>query len=647
MKQHDGLDSLRGLNQRNTENLVKDQRPLPRGDLAPSTRYLHSQDGRGDQMAVALLPMLADWSWIHRRVESIKVINHGQTRRSLSFDFTLPRAAGLRWHDVAQEHRTKSESQTGQVIVPLTFLRKGMLINLDLTDGNGASIPSLGFSDNTDLTFHPMRLLVDELGLARAAQETFGDLPLADDGEDPVNYDTLLRRALIDVIQSSGYDRARVDPTHVERRQELERHNLFSGLAELACLLRRGQTGSELETWAQTWCQQFGAGTRYDSSVPLHVLICMLVQEMVTVPGVSQPAHDRTLALLELLCILLSVTSFSYLFATVLDEDVVWPAAGCHERTTPRRMVKLQCDVEISDSSLTLSDRLRPGTPILVRCAQWSAASTHLELVLPPQSYVAEIVGMSERRAAVDPSTQDHGSFRSSQTAVHVSKSRPPVRPLDALRITIAPQIPTNVVVASLLALLVAAGSWSAALRHADAWVSTFDTYLTLMTLVIAVFGAMYFTTGTHRLSQRVTRSPRVIILVAAAITSLSTLQFLPGALGRSMPAEVRTLIGCVTVALGVLLFAYSAEVFSRARQSVANLHTDRLIPTAAQPTDDERRIVSVTETGAFDCDYLTPDFFRADGSTADGSAGIRSHLDGFGTLTRSLVDPGRPPTSR
>lgn len=112
-------------------------------------------------------------SWIRRRVESIQFLADGQTRRKISFDFQLrpdmlvPRSVrlpqnpenpsqSLPWHPEADEY----------VAVPLAFMRKGALGNLDVKDAAGTSLSSVGLGDNGLITRNTLLALMRSAGLA-------------------------------------------------------------------------------------------------------------------------------------------------------------------------------------------------------------------------------------------------------------------------------------------------------------------------------------------------------------------------------------------------------------------------------------------------------------------------------------------------
>lgn len=73
---------------------------------------------------------LTPQTWIHRRVEAVEFYESGETKRSVSIDFTLTPAHAV----PGSEHR---------LIIPIAFLEKTPLRALDASDSSGRSLPVL------------------------------------------------------------------------------------------------------------------------------------------------------------------------------------------------------------------------------------------------------------------------------------------------------------------------------------------------------------------------------------------------------------------------------------------------------------------------------------------------------------------------
>lgn len=78
-------------------------------------------------------------SWINRRVETIELLSHEETRRRVSIDFTL-----------SSEQREELKTEHG-VVVPISVLTKEPRRNFDIRDESGAALPVLGKESNAAL----------------------------------------------------------------------------------------------------------------------------------------------------------------------------------------------------------------------------------------------------------------------------------------------------------------------------------------------------------------------------------------------------------------------------------------------------------------------------------------------------------------
>jgi hypothetical protein len=89
---------------------------------------------------VAVIPLVTDPKrWINRRVETIEVLSHEQTRRQVSVDFTL--SSGQR----------KALTTGEGVVVPISALAKQRRRDFDLRDEAGRAVPVLGKEQDSQL----------------------------------------------------------------------------------------------------------------------------------------------------------------------------------------------------------------------------------------------------------------------------------------------------------------------------------------------------------------------------------------------------------------------------------------------------------------------------------------------------------------
>lgn len=100
----------------------------------------------GDRAAVGFMTawLLLRWShWVHRRVERITFADEDASRREISVDFTLPND----FHTIRGTPKEEARRQ----LVPLGFLRKGVLVNFSLRDESDASLPLLNAMQNAQV----------------------------------------------------------------------------------------------------------------------------------------------------------------------------------------------------------------------------------------------------------------------------------------------------------------------------------------------------------------------------------------------------------------------------------------------------------------------------------------------------------------
>src|SRR6201996_2012042 len=85
------------------------------------------------EAGIAAAPLIArPATWVNRRVETIRLLSHEETRRQVSIDFTLSDA-----------QRSGLTIDHG-VVVPISVMTKEARRNFDLRDESGSAVPVLG-----------------------------------------------------------------------------------------------------------------------------------------------------------------------------------------------------------------------------------------------------------------------------------------------------------------------------------------------------------------------------------------------------------------------------------------------------------------------------------------------------------------------
>ena len=89
------------------------------------------------EAGITAAPLIArPATWINRRVETIRLLSHEETRRQVSIDFTLSDA-----------QRSELTVDHG-VVVPISVMTKEARRNFDLRDESGSAVPVLGKREN-------------------------------------------------------------------------------------------------------------------------------------------------------------------------------------------------------------------------------------------------------------------------------------------------------------------------------------------------------------------------------------------------------------------------------------------------------------------------------------------------------------------
>jgi hypothetical protein len=178
--------------------------------------------------------LILSWErWIHRRVERITFCDADALRRDVSVDFTLPnwfhdrREAGRRVgvaRTFAQLRARSKASVVRRQLVPIGFLRKGVLVNFSLRDESDVSLPLLNAPQNTQVS--------EAVLVSIASRALEGPVPSAIrcDIRDLVRADhDLTRRPSL--AQNAYKKLFETRDAALAERERLEQHQAFSSTA--------------------------------------------------------------------------------------------------------------------------------------------------------------------------------------------------------------------------------------------------------------------------------------------------------------------------------------------------------------------------------------------------------------------------------
>lgn len=628
-----------------------------RGLAASRARVAHEDRGTD----VTMLRWFFDWSWVHRRVENIRVLDNAQTRRHFSFDVELPVSSELRRVD-------GSGSQTGQINVPLLFLRRGMLVNLDIRDPEGRSMPTISSSENLAMTYRAVKQLADRVGVVdlmvtmvladrvgEPGADRGGDQQESPDAGEEISghCGQVVQDAILSLINTHGMDRGHFNHRTVDRHQEDHRHQLFEALGQIVYSIQSGEkradNGSSLDVVRvpkmvkSSNPAKSGKGNEPPEE-PEYVLdtsppVDLLARTILVAADHFAPSDEKKLLDLELLCVLLATVSYSYLLCVVADEKEVWTGTASR-----RTVVKLACDVEPDDTRLNI---LNPTRQVLIRYSQTTARSTHLEFSPPEnavvQSITAPVVthlntptdaGFPVKIVPFDPGLRLSGKngdvnrdgfYRASQSRVHVEPPLFRTDPVRTLRVSLTPEQRWQAYVAGAVAGVVVglcrllwgdgvggfpANPFNGGGSGADDFGGNLSVFLALETLLTAVFGALFFTTGSHRLSRQVGGPSRCAIGLAWAAAALAPAGLLAEPFGGWPNSRLWwvALVALLASGGGTAMISWSGR---RPRGNVERIiRREGTGPLRKRlfdrPVQDRGSVLAVTETGAFDCHYLT-----------------------------------------
>ena len=631
---------------------------------------------KDDELGRYVFGFMADSAWVKRRVEKITIFNEGQTRRALSFDIQVP-----------YEEKAISGDQ---VAVPVTYLRKGMLINFNSTDETGQSIPNLGFTDNGRLAWQGLTYAADRIAFTEFAS----GLGLSDD-----DFRAILHYGIAEVQLSHGCDPVAMDNDVVYRSQEVSRHNLFSFLAQLCMYLENKRYDQADNLVFFPWLEGVNLSETDPEDVPLKKEVldsAPAVQALMLAILHYTTQKEANLKALEMLSILLAIASFSYLLVPLLPATLCFTTDKDGQLQSRRTLVKISADVEINfegesaqvvkeNKLLEFLDQLGknvksfiiPFSTVNVSYSVFSAKSTHLEFRTPSGTHVCRYQGIvasnprlenlscgpmsteypvqralrcvenedvtrhrdrDEERHPVDFSQHNstkrqsrHGSYRVSQSAVHVQTITRRSQPLEYLRLRLAPDWKNQYAWAAVTAVASLLMTFILARRGSNQLDFSLDTVIAVDTLIAAIYGAVLLTSSGHYLVRRTFRVPIAFTGLSGFVALTAPLAFLwpPATHFLQYSAAAPILIG-ITAAV-IITLAYLLWRFCH--QPSDAFGKEMMIPEheGRSRKYQDRSLVAVTETGNFDCDFLHEEiiYWAKTGTVDPGKAtgSLDSHI--------------------
>jgi len=123
------VERLRNTWLGDVRDLLASASPDPSANHAPTAPTGFPPIGK---RAAALV--LSHQSWVRRRVESVQFLPGGETRHHISFDLAIPEELAISGQEIS------ASEDSSLIAVPLTYMRKGALVDLDINgaDGTGA-----------------------------------------------------------------------------------------------------------------------------------------------------------------------------------------------------------------------------------------------------------------------------------------------------------------------------------------------------------------------------------------------------------------------------------------------------------------------------------------------------------------------------
>ncbi|WP_136194011.1 hypothetical protein [Actinomyces procaprae] len=407
--------------------------------------------------------------WIKRRVESIQFLPEGQTRHHISFDLFIPESLTISATEIG------ASGDSNMVVIPLTYMRKGALVGLDVRDATGAALPTVGADENGRITIAALQWLTKHL-------------PKIPGTADP--------DLLVDDLKKVVYSKAEHTDSEPDTPSTLN-----------AC--REQYFGDELSFLANRHSHS-ATDTKNLQLTQLHTYIDAqiraehVVQHQPAKPDADQAPSNRDI--LTSLLLLLSTVSSNYTFAVLLPRNAV----------KSRTVVKVSFDIalprELQNGRHTSAPNLSQY-PIYIPTR--AASSTHIDL-LPAEG--TEILGLEAQ--TIGPNPDASLSIMAVERHLHLHMDSTDPSPLTKLMLDMwcERQPLIHVCIGGILAFLTCALTlWVTVFRPEPLpELLTTGNTLTILTLAFALWLSTLLKIGGHRLSQSVNEplSRKITLLV-------------------------------------------------------------------------------------------------------------------------------------
>lgn len=536
------------------------------------------------ERAAALV--LSHQSWVRRRVESVQFLPGGETRHHISFDLAIPEELTISGQEIG------ASENNSLIAAPLTYMRKGALVDLDVSGADGTALPSVGAEENGRITVAALQWLVDRL-------PRLEELPSGSDLEKDLHR-VVYSTSTFDDINFSSTRPIIVNSKSASLNDKRDRcfRALLSSLIDEKDPPAVNDAHLELAHLGVYLSTQISAHLA-DPTPP-------------TEDDNNERADNRTV--LASLLMLLSTVSTSYAFTILAPRTAV----------TSRTIIKVSFDTDIPNNLRKKKGSVAPKVEqYSIYIPTRAAKSTHIDL-RPADG--TELLALSAHRMGRAP--HKPLSVKAMGPNIHINAGRPSETPITGLAVSMwcthRSLIPVRI--GSVLSSLLCIFSFVISLLRVNISSKFFtaDSVLAILALVVGLWAATIFDIGRHRLTQDINKPIlcRIIVLAVAVTLSLLSIAAATDHQGEFQTEGVLTgdvhwntwsatipmlftflcAIICIKIAVQVCLWALDRK---KQFKTMDEIHEKGclILPTnaAAASTSNNDRI-DAAEVAAFEC---------------------------------------------